>query len=173
MLRRTSHNVDVAKNIRYSQYLRPWMMAYAEWLILGEEVRTITARIVEASQLSRSKISQRALGDLEGRRDFMAYCDELARGPLEQARAKYMRLLPEYIAAHKEALDGARQDKDWKTVASIAESAVDRVLPKKQEAVAATQVNVVISAEQLKGFAEYTAPEVEVEALPAPDDSTP
>lgn len=153
-------------SIRHGQHLRPWMLNYAEWLVMCPERPTRTACATQSCLLSRAKIGYAMVRNLEMRPDFIAYCEELQRGPFERARAKYLSRLPEYIDAHKDALDKAQAAGDYRTVAQIAESAIDRVAPKRQEAVAATQVTVVLSPHQLAGFQQYTPAPVEAEIVP-------
>ena len=120
------------------------------------------------------KRHDRVLRELEERPDFVKYCDELAKGPLEQARAKFVRHFPEYIEAHAEALDTARRAGDYTAVARIAEPVLDRVVPKKAEGVTATQVTIMLTPQQIAGVSAYTAPPMLVQDAtpepPAPDD---
>ena len=94
--------------IRYNATLLPWMLAYAEWLVLEcVEPPSLTQRCVRARGLSRTPLTNRLIKSLEAREDFADYCDELAKGPLEQARAKFASAFPTYVEAHRKALDAA------------------------------------------------------------------
>lgn len=149
-----------------------WVLAYAEWLVLDNiESPTRTARRVKANTLSRARLNNRLLKHIEARPDFLAYCDELQHGPLEQARAKFRRRMPEYIDAHHEALGMARDAGDHKALAQIAEAALDRVLPKRDTAVAATQVQIILSPKQAAALTSGAAEEVLDAEIIAPIES--
>ena len=155
--------------------LQPWMFAYGEWLMLGcLQPPPRSQRTAKCRSLSRMALTDRQLRLLEAREDFTKYCDELAKGPLEEARAKFVRHFPEYIEAHAEALDSARRAGDYTAVARIAEPVLDRVVPKKAEGVTAAQVTVMLTPQQIAGVSTYIAPPMLVqEATPeplAPDD---
>lgn len=153
--------------IVYGEVLRPWMCAYAEWLILETaEAPTRLERRMKANSLARASLTDRHLKALHGRPDFQEYCGELQRGPLEAARAKFRSRFPEYVDAHYEALQLARADGDHRGVAQIAEAALERIMPKKAEVAAATQVNITLSPEQVAGFAsEYVVPTISAEVV--------
>ena len=131
------------------------MFTYAEWLVLEcDERPTRTQRLVRARGFARAPLYDRVLRELEERPDFVKYCDELAKGPLEAARAKFQKAFPTYIEAHAEALEGARRAGDYTAVARIAEPVLDRVIPRKVEGMgAAAAVTIVLSPGQLAGIA--------------------
>jgi hypothetical protein len=158
------------RQIRYSVTLMPWMLAYAEWLILEcIEPPKASLRSARARALARAPVSSNQIKLLEARDDFVAYCAELSRGPLERARAKFLAAFPDYVSAHRAALDDAVAAGDYKAVAAISEPVLDRVMPKKTEAVAATQINITLSPEQIAGVTAYEAPVLVIsEPPPAP-----
>lgn len=151
-----------ARDVRHGTYLRPWMLRYAEWLILSPGYPSRAARITQANTLAKSDVSRNGVYALEARPDFKAYCEELQRGPLEEARAKFRSRLPKYVDAHEQALDMAREAGDYKAVAQISEPALDRVMPKKGDAVQATQVTIMLTPERIDRLRNYVSPEVDV-----------
>lgn len=156
--------------------LMPWMCAYAEWLILEclEPPRRVD-RIRTARGLARAPVGDRHLYLVEEREDFLAYCDELRKGPLEAARAKFASAFPTYVARHREALDLATDAKDYTAMARIAEPVLDRVMPKKAEAgVVATQVIIQLTDAQVRGVQPgYEAPPLLIsEVPPSADDAS-
>lgn len=158
----------IGDQIRYAPALYPWMRAYAEWLTLEcVEPPTISLRLQKARKFAMSPATNAQLKLLEARPDFVTYCRELQLGPLERARERFQAAYPEYIEAHREALDLARDAKDYNAVARITEPVLDRVIPKKSEMAAAASVTVVLAAEQVKAIATYEAPPMLVEATPA------
>lgn len=150
------------------------MCAYAEWLTLEcLEVPSIASRQVNARRLARLPMTPKQLKELERREDFAAYVEELRKGPLEAARAKFLNAFPTYIDRHREALDLATQAKDYAAIARITEPVLDRVIPKKAEAMTGASVVVHLSVGQLAGLQGYAAPAVAVEEVIAevvPDD---
>lgn len=153
--------------IQYASTLRPWMCAYAEWLTLEcAEYPSRQGRRLKANQLSRATLKDAHVKALEARVDFRDYCDELQRGPLEAARAKFRSRFPEYVDAHYEALKAAQAEGDHRGAAQIADAALERIMPKKAEVAAATQVNITLSPAQVAGFnTEYVAPRIEAEVV--------
>ena len=114
--------------------------------------------------LARAPVTIHQLRLLEVREDFVAYCDELAKGPLEAARAKFASAFPTYVEAHRKALDSAVSAGDYKAIGALAEPVLDRVYPKKAENVAATQVNITLTPAQTQGMGvAYSAPLLLVE----------
>lgn len=159
---------QIGRQVRYGTTLTPWMRAYAEWLMLEcAEPPKLVLRASRARGLSRASVNQDHLRLLEARPDFLAYCDDLRAGPLEAARAKFASRFPEYIDAHHAALGAARDANDYTAMAKIAEPVLDRVYPKRSENVAATQVNITLSPEQIAGVRAYTAPVLTVD-VPTP-----
>lgn len=156
--------------------LMPWMLAYAEWLVLECTVLPKRSeRIVKARALSRGPVGTQHLLDLENRADFIAYCDELAKGPLERARAKFIQTFPAYIEGHREALELAREAGDYKALAAIAEPVLDRVVPKKAENIAPAQVQITLTtAQAARATIAYETPAMLVEeVVPDADTDTP
>lgn len=164
-----------SRQIKYSTVLTPWMLAYAEWLTLEcLDPPKIVLRTSRARELSRSPVASSGIRDLEARLDFRAYCNELARGPLERARAKFVAAFPEYISAHRDALDSARSVGDYRAMAQIAEPVLDRVYPKKAEGMQAQQVTIVLSPTQQQGVsAAYAAPLLIVDEPTPPVNDSP
>ena len=143
------------------------MLAYAEWMLLECEKRpTRTERIVKARGLSRAPVYDTVLRELEKRPDFVKYCDELAAGPLEAARAKFASKFPTYVDAHADALENARLAGDYTAVARIAEPVLDRIIPRKVEGTTVpTAVTIVLTAQQAAGIRAYAAPAIAVEMV--------
>ena len=161
----------VGRTIRYGTALTPWMLAYAEWLVLECVVPPkLVHRTTRARGLARAPITIHQLRLLEVREDFVAYCGELAKGPLEAARAKFASSFPTYVEAHRKALDSAVSAGDYKAIGALAEPVLDRVYPKKAENVAATQVNITLTPTQLQGMTAYAAPLLTVEEADAQPD---
>lgn len=142
----------------------PWMQAFAEWLCLEcLEYPSTTARRVNARRLAHAPVSNLQLKLLEERDDFVAYCDALRAGPLEQARAKFVSAFPTYIERHREALDLATQAGDYTAMARIAEPVLDRVVPKKAEFGSVAAITIQLTPQQTQGVMTYSAPELIVE----------
>lgn len=157
-----------ADQIRYSPALYPWMRVYAEWLTLEcLEPPKVSQRTGKARSLAHAPLNIDHLKQLEARADFVAYTRDLENGPLERARNRFQAAFPEYVEAHKEALDLARDAKDYNAVARIAEPILDRVLPKKSENAAAASVTIVLAPEQMKAIATYEAPAMLVDTVVA------
>lgn len=155
----------VGRQIRYSSQLMPWMLAYAEWLILEcIEPPKAVERTKRARGLARAPVSLNQIRLLEQRDDFVSYCDDLRKGPLEQARARFQSAFPTYIERHRLALDIATDARDVNAIARLTEPVLDRVMPKKSEAAAAPMVQIVLTPAQLQSVAAYSAPEMTVEA---------
>ena len=157
----------VGDQIRHSPALYPWMRLYAEWLTLEcVEPPTRTKRRVRARAFAHSPITDPQLRLLEARPDFVTYIRELEAGPLERARRRFESAFPEYVEAHREALDHARDANDYNAMARIAEPVLDRVMPKKAESGGATQVTITLSPNQLAGIsAAYEAPKMLVDEV--------
>jgi len=148
---------SISAAIRYDAHLRPWMFAYAEWLMTELKPPTRAARLAKAHELARVGLSSAALYHLEAREDFLTYVTELQRGPIEAARAKFMNRLPSYIDGHWDAFEKATEANDYKAVAQITESAIDRVMPKRDTQLAATQINITLQPRQQELLADLDA----------------
>ena len=168
ILRGRSAVASVTRQIRHERTLKPWMFAYAEWLVLEcDERPTRTQRLVRAKGFARAPVYDRVLRELESRPDFVKYCDELAKGPLEAARAKFQKAFPTYIEAHAEALDSARRAGDYTAVARIAEPVLDRVIPRKAEGAPPANVTIILTPQQAAGIATYAPPTITFDAVEA------
>ena len=163
--------LETGKMLRYNPTLLPWMLVYAEWLALCPYPPGYSERRAKLGELSKRAICRSHLTVLEGRPDFQKYAESCQRGPLEQARAKYLSRLPKYGDAYDQAIEGLVAAKEWKEVAAATAPAIDRIYPKRTEGDTAVQVNVTLTPERLAGFTEYV--EAQVEALPAPVDGPP
>ena len=155
----------VGRAIRYGTQLSPWMCAYAEWLVLEcVEAPKVSERTKRARGLARAPVAINQLRELEKRDDFVDYCAELRKGPLEAARAKFASAFPTYIERHRMALDIATDARDVNAIARLTEPVLDRVMPKKSEAPTAPVVQIILTPSQLQSVAAYVAPELSVEA---------
>lgn len=148
--------------------LRNWMLRYAEWLFAQTVEPSWKGRQVMANKFANLTIPHQRLSDLEAREDFQDYLAELAKGPLERARARMIRRMPAYVNKHWWAATKAQEAGDYKALAAIAEPILERVLPRKQEAVAATQVNITLSPGQLAGLQQFTPLAIEAETVEPP-----
>lgn len=157
----------IGDQIRYSPALYPWMRAYAEWLTLEcLEPPKISLRLNKARKFATAPVAGNQLKLLEARPDFVTYVRELQLGPLERARERFQAAFPEYVEAHREALDQARDAGDYNAVARIAEPVLDRVMPKKSDGGVAAQVTITLSPNQLAGVsASYEAPKMIVDEV--------
>jgi hypothetical protein len=163
----------VGRAIRYGANLSAWMLAYGEWLVLEcIEAPKVSERTKRARGLARAPVTINQLRELEKRDDFVSYCDELRKGPLEQARAKFAAAFPTYIERHRMALDIATDARDVNAIARLTEPVLDRVMPKKTEAAAAPTVQIILTQAQLQSVAAYTAPEMTVDAEVVEPDAT-
>lgn len=135
------------------------MLAYAEALVTAPEPLSIAERRALANQLAKVRISTESLNCLERRPDFCDYIDELQRGPIEAARAKYLSRLPKYIDGLDRVFDEALSEGDAKTVVQIAEGALDRVVPKKQER-PVTAISITLQPRQEALLTDDSAVEV-------------
>lgn len=159
----------IGDQIRYSPALYPWMRAYAEWMTLEcHETPKWSQRVAKVRSFAHAPIAVNQLKLLEARPDFVTYVRELQLGPLERARERFQAAYPEYVEAHREALDLARDKGDYNAIARIAEPVLDRVMPKKAEGGGAAQVTITLSASQLAGVsATYEAPAMLVDEVVA------
>lgn len=113
--------------------LKPWMRRLAEWhATIGTPVKpkecTQVARRFAAFHVPRAVVNA-----VMAREDWLAYREEMALD--EQGRLKRMveDRLQVYLDSHYEALLESKKEKNWKTVAQIAEPMMDRVWPKRDE----------------------------------------
>src|SRR5579859_5804889 len=97
--------LETGKLIKYEPVMLPWMLAYAEWLVTSIRPPSCTERRVKLAELARRPAARVHVEGLEHRKDFQRYVEQLQKGPLEEARAKFMARLPKYIKSHEEALD--------------------------------------------------------------------
>ena len=160
------------RQVANGKYMMPWMRAYAEWLVLENLTPpNLAIRRVNARRLSRQPVTSKHLTDLHARDDFSAYCEELKQGTVEAARAKFVTRFSEYVDAHHEGLQMAREAKDYKAMMYAAEPVINRVYPVKAEnpSGAATIIQINLTPEQARGMsATYVAPTLDVsEAEPA------
>jgi len=155
-----------------------WTLKFAGWLVTAPYVVTKEEQVKVANEMAnehlrpnqqRVEVTWAHVRRLKQRPDWQEVVRKFEEGGFEAARQVYISDLPAYIAAHRQGLDLALRHGDYRAVPAFTTPAIERVVPKRDDERAATQIAIVLSAEQLKGFREYVAPEVTVEALPAPE----
>lgn len=163
---------NIGQEIRHGRHLRSWMLAYAEWLVTSPEPPSRAGRLAQARALAKTAVSGGQIRVLEERPDFVAYVDEIQRGPMALARAKYIARIPKLIDGIDEAFDKAKKAGDYKAMAQIAEPALERVLPKQRDAAPPTAITIVLTPAQQRGLEQdgYAVEVLEAEVL---DDGVP
>ena len=151
-----------------------WTLKFAGWLASAPYVVTKDEQVKVANAIANENLrpNQRPttvtwahVRRLRQRADWQEVVRKFEEGGMEAARQQLISDLPVYIEMHRQGAEMAVRQGDYRAIPQYTVPAIERAYPKRAEAVAPTQVAIVISAEQLKGFKEYAAPEVVVEAL--------
>lgn len=149
--------------------LKPWMRMYAEWLALQPGRPANAERQAIVNRLAHEKVSPKALRHLEQRTDFIEYHDKIALGSVTAARAKLEAESPWYIEQHRLGLEAAMAAHDYKAVTNFTAPVVERVWPRREGPVNATQITIHISPRQIEGLDRAPAQMLEGEIVPEPE----
>lgn len=145
--------------------LPPWQSAFAEWLSSQPDKPSTQAQRKMASALLRQTISPKALRRVIRNPAFIRYLALLNADALRRSRAILEQHYTEGVHAHLSGMRSALDANDYKALPSFTVPILDRVVPKKEQVAAATQVNVVLSTKQ-QALIAGDAPEVTYEVLP-------
>lgn len=159
-----------------------WTLKFAGWLASCPYVVNREEQVKVATEIANEGLrpNQRAvqvtyaqIRRLKQRADWQEVVRKFEEGGMEAARQQFINDLPRYIELHRQGAELAATKGDYINLPKYTVPALDRAIPKRDEQHPPTQIAIVISPTQLAGFQAYTAPEVEVEALPAPADDSP
>lgn len=171
--RRFMNKLKVASTACFhSSVLRPWMKTYAEWMALQPGRLGRKERTKVANKLAKDKVSQRALQFLEKRADFLAYHDRFAAGAVSQARAKLEAESPWYVEQHRRGLERAIKAKDYKAITNFTTPVLERVWPRREGSVIATQVTIHLSPRQQTELSQSEPQLLPAEIVPEPEPPT-
>lgn len=142
--------------------LKQWMKNYAEWLALQPGRPGRPEKIAVANRMAHDKVSLKALRHLEARPDFLEYHDRFAAGAVTQARAQLESQAPWYMDKHKDGLEMAIKEGDYKAIPNYTSQVLERVWPRREEPVVSQQITIHITPRQQADLLEPA-----VELLPA------
>lgn len=157
----------------HSPYLKQWMKNYAEWLALQPGRPSVPEKRAIVNRLAQDKVSAKAIRFLEQRADFLEYHDKFASGAVTAARAKLEAESPWYIEQHRLGLEQAIREKDYKAIPNFTGPVVERVWPRREGAVTATQVTIHLSPRQETDLTQEQLPAIEAEIIAEPEPDQP
>jgi hypothetical protein len=156
----------------HSKELKSWMRGYAEWLALQSGRPALTERQAIANKLARDKVSPKAIRHLEQRVDFRDYYDRLAAGAVTAARAKLEAESPWYVEKHREGLEAALKEGDYKAIPNFTGPVLERVWPRREAPIVATQITINLSARQQTDLTQPPPELLEAEVIEEPPSPT-
>lgn len=112
-----------------------WMKDFCHWKVTVKPRPTTIEQMKEASRLSGINIHRRALAWLLSRKDVDAYLCLLSADGLERAKHRMKTDLEFYAELHRLGAEMALKAEDHRSIAAYTVPALDRILPRRQEAV--------------------------------------
>jgi hypothetical protein len=152
----------------HSNHLRPWMRTYAEWLALQPGKPGWREKIAIVNRIAHDKVSKRAVRFLEARADFIAYYDKFATGAQTAARAKLESETPWYVEQHRLGLEAAISKGDHKAIPTFTTPILERVWPRREGPMVATQVTIHLSPRQQADLSQPPAELLDAEIVEDP-----
>ena len=150
-------------------YLAAWMVAFAEWLAQQPKNPKIAAQVAAASEFAGRRIEISHIRNLRRRDDFKLLVDKFYQGGVVAARLKFENDLPFYITKHREGLELAAKEGDYRAYKDFTVPALERAVPRRDGFVSATGVtiNVTLSDKQ-KTLLDSQPIDVDYEPLDKP-----
>ena len=143
--------------------LRPWMRKLAEWHAGQDVTPTLEECHGMAQQFAGYQIPPVWTELCLLREDWLTYREEMALDEHLRVRKRLEHTFGEYVDTHAWALRTAREIGDYKEAANIASPVLDRVYPKRDQAVSGGG-NVIINLPA--GSTVHQTEPIEVEVLP-------
>lgn len=147
--------------VRRPDYLRPWMIAFAEWYALCTKRPIIAVQVAEATKLAGTPVLNSQLQGLKSRTDFRALVQKFYEGGVAAARTKIENDLPYYVDKHKEGLEQATKKKDYRAYKDFTVPMIERAWPRRESAVIATNITITLTPRQ---EAEFDLPREAIDA---------
>ena len=146
--------------------LKPWAQAFCVWLNSQAIHPRLVTQLEHAQQLSGDAgLTLPALKQFKKHALFRELNDRLEHSVLEVAKLRAELYTDRAIQHHNDSLEGVVKEKRYDEVPKFTSPYFDRVWPKKQEQVQATQIVIQMTPQQ-KHALEREAPVIEVEAVP-------
>lgn len=122
-----------------------------------------------AIQFAGYDIPRTHVKGLLSREDWWQYREELALDEQKRVRRKIEQTLEEYVDTHYWALQAAKQAGDYGVAAKIAEGAIDRVWPKREEQTNRNQTIIINNTVPMQPAHHLEPLPIEVEAIEVQD----
>jgi len=142
-------------------FITPGQLAFAEWLSYQDKP-PVTEQLEKYAELNQRTVTAGFLRKLKQRPAFQEFFVKLSLDHLARARAKILEKYPEYADMHFRNATAADKEGDYNAVVKYTTPMLDRIVPKTERAVVATQVTVVLSDSRREALDEET---IEVSAV--------
>ncbi len=127
-----------------------WMRRYCEWRVCQTKMPTQGERQAKASICAGKHIGYDLLRRVERSVEYGEVMARLVSDEIELARASLRSNTQVLIQGHLDMANEALEAKDYDSYHKYSQPMVDRVWPKQEETVRATQINVTLGS----GFAQ-------------------
>jgi hypothetical protein len=134
---------SIVGEVQYGN-LRPWMKAFAIWLLTRKVKPSADEMAEHATHLAHLKVSKSMVKHLRSRVDFHEYCEEVSADQVKLAKEMYAAALPNMIQGNLDALEIALKNRDVKGIVAVTQPALDRAYPKRDEQMGAVAQQIVV-----------------------------
>ena len=144
--------------------LTPGQVAFAEWLSYQDKP-PVTEQLEKYAELNQRTVTAGFLRKLKKRSAFEEIFVKLSLDHLARARRNFEKQFPEYVKMHYDNAKRADAEGDYNAVVKFTTPVLDRVAPKNDRAVVATQVTINLSDSRREALNEETVEVTAVEVI--------
>ncbi len=142
----------------------PFEYEFAEWMAGFIKTPTLGEQTSKLSELGEKDLGRQYLRTLKASNEYCNYYRLMLQGALAKARAIWEKDAPLYIDAHREGLEMAKEEGDFKAIVAFTKPAIDRVHPIKEDNVAVANITIQLTQKRQDVLTEEL-PEVEYEVI--------
>lgn len=144
-----------------AKLLTPGQLAFAEWLSYQDKP-SVKEQLEKYAELNQRTVTASFLRTLKQREAFEEYFVKLQLDHLARARKKLEEKYPQYVDMHWDNAVKADAEGDYNAVVKYTGPMLDRIAPKNDRSVVATQVTINLSDSRREALDEET---VEIDAI--------
>ena len=129
--------------------LPEWALSYAQWRV--QQVRKNIPRdetVKQAQLFSPVPLDPREVRNVLASKPYNKFLDWCRSDVPAAARYKFTRSMLQAVDLHADAMQWVREERDYRSVPALTEPLLDRLVPKKQEHVAQTNIQINLTARQ-------------------------
>lgn len=129
--------------------LPEWALTFAQWRVLQTRKRIpFKESFTQAQLFSPVPLNEREVRNVFDSKPYGKFLDWCMNDVGSAARWKFNQSMLKAVDLHADAMDWVRDEKDYRSVPALTEPIFDRLVPKKEQAAAQTNIQINLTTRQ-------------------------